>query len=164
MSKLSKEDLTLWNLYKSNLIKVSKKTEYNIIKDFKYTQKKQNSLLDKAIPQDVSLIKLLKKKKVTIEAYVDLHGMHQLEAKKRVQEFIKKSFYEKTRHVVIITGKGFHNKGILKSETPNWLNENGTSKYVAGYTTMPRSSGGEGAIYVKIKNLNKYRNNDQPDI
>ena len=59
---------------------------------------------------------------------------------------------------MIITGKGNDNNGVLKSETPKWLNERGVSKFVIAFSNMPKSSGGEGAIYVKLKNVDKYIN------
>ena len=101
----------------------------------------------------------LKKKKVQIEAYLDLHGLNQSKAKDKVKNFIKQCFFEKIRHIVIITGKGANNKGVLKKSTPKWLIEDDIAKFVVGFKTMPHNFGGEGAIYVKIRNMEKYSNN-----
>jgi len=39
------------------------------------------------------------------------------------------------------------------------LAEEEISKYIIGYTNSPQSMGGDGAIYINIKNINKYKNN-----
>tara|TARA_B100001769_G_C21713662_1_gene393102 strand:+ start:41 stop:526 length:486 start_codon:yes stop_codon:yes gene_type:complete len=161
MSKLTKEDLTLWNLYKSKFKNINKKTELIEVKSNDSSKRKQMYLSDnKEFLVDERASKLLKKKKIEIDAHIDLHGLNQIEAKKKVKYFIKKSFFEKIRHIVIITGKGTDNKGVLKTATPNWLTEEDTAKFIIGFTTMPPSSGGEGAIYVKIRNITKYLNHN----
>ena len=108
----------------------------------------------------VDLYKLSKKKRLSFDSFIDLHGMIAVDARKKVKEFIKCSFLQKKRNVVIVTGKGVNNRGRLKTETPKWLRENDTSKYIIGFTKMPQSSGGEGALFVKIRNLEKYSIDD----
>ena len=103
--------------------------------------------------------KILKNKNFVIDAFLDLHGLNQKEAKNKIKEFVRVAFLKKKRHVVVITGKGENNKGILKTQTPNWLAEEEISKYIIGYTNSPQSMGGDGAIYINIKNINKYKNN-----
>ena len=159
MSKLTKEDLTLWNLYKSKFKNITKKTVFIKSKITDSSKRKNMYLLDnRDFLVDENVIKLLKNKKIKIEAHIDLHGSSQISAEKKVKDFIKKCFFEKIRHIVIVTGKGTNNKGVLKTATPKWLTEKDTGKFIIGFTTMPQSFGGEGAIYVKIRNIEKYLN------
>ena len=160
MSKLTKEDLAIWNFYKANFTKFSKKIERD---DF--SQKTKNTKKTLPLRNKNNLIledrtkKILKNKNFVIDAFLDLHGLNQKEAKNKIKEFVTEAFLKKKRHVVVITGKGENNKGILKTQTPNWLAEEEISKYIIGYTNSPQSMGGDGAIYINIKNINKYKNN-----
>ena len=47
-------------------------------------------------------------------------------------------------------------KGKLKLKTPLWLRSEELSRYVVGFTNLPNNRGGEGALFVKLKNVNKY--------
>ena len=158
MSKLSKEDEMLWNSYKLNISKIIKKNNVNLYENKEKSIDTKHLLSDKLVTADNSFIKLLKKKRISIEAHIDLHGLKKVEAKIQVVNFIRDSFHNKIRHILIITGKGNDNNGVLKSETPKWLNEEGVSKFVVAFSNMPKSLGGEGAIYVKLKNVDKYTN------
>ena len=100
------------------------------------------------------IIKSLEKNQINIDHTLDLHGLTQIEAKKRVKDFILNSFKNKKRNLVIITGKGNDNKGVLKIKTPDWLKAQEISPLIIGFTIMPKSSGGEGAIFVRVKKPN----------
>ena len=58
---------------------------------------------------------------------------------------------------MIVTGKGLNSKGKLKLKTPFWLKSEDLSKYIVGFESMPHNKGGEGALFVQIKNKNKYK-------
>ena len=58
---------------------------------------------------------------------------------------------------MVVTGKGLNNKGKLKLKTPLWLKSEDLSKYVVGFKTMPHNKGGEGALFVQLKNRYKYK-------
>ena len=160
MSKLTKEDLAIWNFYKANFTKLSKKIELD-----DYSHKNKNTKKNLPLRNKNNLIledrskKIFKNKNFVIDAFLDLHGLNQKEAKNKIKEFVRAAFLKKKRHIVVITGKGENNKGILKTQTPNWLAEEEISKYIIGYTNSPQSMGGDGAIYINIKNINKYKNN-----
>ena len=158
MSKLTKDDLALWNFYKSNFTVPSKKIEVenfpkknkNKIKEIPRSNK-NNLILEDRIK------KTLKNKKFLIDAFLDLHGLNQKDAKRQIKEFVRNAFLKKKRHVIVITGKGENNKGALKRQTPIWLSEEEISKYIIGYSISPQSLGGDGAIYINVKNINKYK-------
>ena len=58
---------------------------------------------------------------------------------------------------MIVTGKGPNNKGKLKLKTPLWLRSELISKYIVGFETKPHNKGGEGALFVQLKNRYKYK-------
>ena len=45
----------------------------------------------------------------------------------------------------------------MKLKTPMWLKSEELSKFIVGFETMPSNKGGEGALFVKLKNINKYK-------
>ena len=160
MSKLTKEDLALWNYYTSNITEINKKIELS-----SHSQKNEKERKSLPLTNKNNLIlkqqtkKMLKNKKFVVDAFLDLHGLSQIEAKIKIKEFVQAAFLKKKRHIIIITGKGENNKGILKNKTPNWLAEEEISKYIIGFINPPEFLGGDGAIYINIKNINKYTSN-----
>ena len=160
MSKLTKDDLALWNFYKSNFTRFSKKIEVESFSQKNKNKKKELPLTNKnnLILEDRAK-KTLKNKNFLIDAFLDLHGLNQKEAKMQIKEFVRTAFFKKNRHIIVITGKGENNKGALKRQTPIWLSEEEISKYIIGYSISPQSLGGDGAIYINIKNINKYESN-----
>ena len=61
--------------------------------------------------------------------------------------------YEKNiRNILIITGKGQNNKGVLKEEVPKWLNDKLLNKFLVNFNVAPKQFGGEGALLVRLKN------------
>ena len=82
MTKLTEEDLALWNLYKLNFKTVSKKIENYKIKSFD-EKKKIVSFSKQEFTLEKKLIKSLEKNQVKIDHTLDLHGLTQTEAKNR---------------------------------------------------------------------------------
>ena len=69
---------------------------------------------------------------------------------------MKNSYFNNLKSIIIITGKGINSRGKLKLKTPIWLKSSEISKFVIGFETMPQNRGGEGVLYVKLKNKYKY--------
>ena len=156
MRRLSNKDKKIWNFYVSNLDtikKVEKKKEFNpsnvpIIP--KVLKPNVNFLLDNKIKRQI------KSKKLIFDAITDLHGKTEIQAYEIIKNFIKNSYINNFKSIIIITGKGTNSKGKLKLKTPLWLKSEELSKYVVGFETMPHNKGGEGALFVKLKNIKKY--------
>ena len=157
MHKLSDKDKKIWNFYTSNLKsikKIDKKIKVNT---------NTISVVTKVLKPNVTfnldnkIKKQMKSNKFTFDAMVDLHGKTEIQAYEIIKNFIKDSYLNNFKNIIIITGKGYNGKGILKLKTPLWLKSEGLSKYVVGFETMPHSKGGEGALFVKLKNKNKYK-------
>ena len=61
----------------------------------------------------------------------------------------------KIRNILIITGKGLNNQGVLKKEVPLWLEDQNIKFFLVGYETAPNNIGGTGALLVRVRN--KYK-------
>ena len=156
MYKIPEKDKKVWNFYtshlnsiKKNVIKVSSEISLKI-KSKKTLRNNQNFLLD------YNISKKLSNKEFKIDAILDLHGKTEKKAYEEVKMFINKCFFNELKNLIIITGKGKSNNGILKLNTPNWLLNNELSKFIVGFEVMPEKKGGEGALFVKLKNRKKY--------
>ncbi len=94
---------------------------------------------------------------------VDLHGYTLDAANKFIKTFIKKSFNENVKKLIIITGKGIHsdneknpykskNFSILKYSVPEFIkNDDELIKIIQSIDTASDEDGGKGAFYVYLK-------------
>ncbi len=130
-----------------------------------YYEKKKNSFTNIefkanriAIPNNkyFNNSKLFNKINKKPEAILDLHGYSLYSGKITLQKYVINCYEKNIRSILIITGKGQNNKGVLKKEVPKWLDDNFFRKYLVNYMTAPNKLGGEGALLVRIKN--KYKN------
>ena len=78
-------------------------------------------------------------------------------AKIVLHNYIVNAYEKKIRNILIITGKGHNNTGVLKKEVPLWLNDKALINLLINYETAPNKFGGEGALLVRIKNRNKFQ-------
>ena len=99
----------------------------------------------------------LKNNRLSFDAIIDLHGKTEVQAYESIKNFIKDCYFNNLKSIMIVTGKGSNSKGKLKLKTPLWLKSDGISKYVVGFDIMPHNKGGEGALFVQLKNKNKYK-------
>jgi DNA-nicking Smr family endonuclease len=68
-----------------------------------------------------------------------------------LERFIRQSWNEGYRAVLVITGKGLLGDGVLRRLTPEWLAAPRLRDIVAGISESHRRHGGEGALYVALK-------------
>lgn len=104
-----------------------------------------------------------------IEARIDLHGMRQHEAHAELRRFLHSAYRRGQRWVLVITGKGgpqrprdedvfgVVERGVLKRNVPMWLAEPELRAIVVSFTTAAISHGGEGALYVQLRNPERVR-------
>ena len=144
MSPISKSDKQTWENYIANF------GSFN----FNLNNGKKN-LFKKKTFSTSKLSSLQKEKKNIPEGIIDLHGYRLQTAKIILHNYIVNAYEKKIRNILIITGKGHNNTGVLKKEVPLWLNDKGLINLLINYEIAPSKFGGEGAFLVRIKNKNK---------
>jgi DNA-nicking Smr family endonuclease len=89
----------------------------------------------------------------SIEAQLDLHGLTQAEAHRRLVEFVEASYRDGRRCVLVITGRGLgpDGPGVLKRAVPRWLGEAGLRRRVLAIATAQPRHGGAGALYLLLR-------------
>ena len=143
MVAISKYDKRVWENY------VSSFEEYTLYpRNISYINDKSNSPKKKI----GNKTKNFKKKKLGPEKVLDLHGYTLYSAKLLLHKFVTSCYEKNIRNILIITGKGQNNKGVLKEEVPRWLNDKTFNKFVVNFSIAPKFFGGEGALLVKLKN------------
>lgn len=95
----------------------------------------------------------LSRGKLPIEATLDLHGLRQAEAHRRLEIFLAESQAAGKRCVLIVTGKGLHKEegGVLRANVPRWLNEAPNRARVLSFDYAQQKHGGTGALYVLLR-------------
>ena len=148
---ISKNDKDTWQEYVSNFDKLT----FNFYKNGKnlYINKLNDSLIKKE--ESKGSFNLLKKGKIRPDGIIDLHGYKLKTGKIKLQSYIFYAYEKNLRNILIITGKGHENTGVLKKEVPTWLNEKETKPYLINFEIAPNNLGGEGALLVRIKNKKK---------
>lgn len=104
-----------------------------------------------------------------IEARLDLHGYTEKGAFSAVLEFVKNSYIQKKRCILIITGKGlkddkrpwYESKGIINQALMGWLNNPEIRPFILSVAQAKQSDGGSGAFYVLLK---RQRNSNKTEI
>ena len=100
---------------------------------------------------------------------LDLHGFSLTEANKIVKKFIMKSFKDGLKKLLIVTGKGTRSNShsnpylseklsILKHSVPEYIkNEENLYSKIINISPASLKDGGEGAIYIFLKNNTKFK-------
>lgn len=103
--------------------------------------------------KDPTLPRKIRKRKISVEASLDLHGMTQQQAYQSLIIFINNCQRQHKRCVLIITGKGSSrdSPGILKQQVPLWLGSPPLQQQVISLSDAHIHDGGQGAIYVLIR-------------
>ena len=96
---------------------------------------------------------------IEIDARVDLHGLRQDEAHRRLASFLIRAQAEGHKVVLVITGKGRpgseeafgSERGVLRRSVPHWLSSPAARDVVIGFEPADPVHGGAGALYVRIR-------------
>tara|TARA_B100000686_G_scaffold338832_1_gene411963 strand:- start:212 stop:631 length:420 start_codon:yes stop_codon:yes gene_type:complete len=110
--------------------------------------------------------KFIFKKNVSLNLFktIDLHGFSLDDANKKIDEFIKKCFADKTKKIIVITGKGKRSQiinnpyvskdlNILKNSVPEFIKSNSNlMKMIKSIEQAKIKDGGSGAFYIFLKN------------
>ena len=147
MSLISKNDKKVWENYIANF--------NNFSINFQNSKNNQVNKQTKIFLKSPSLngqLNSYKNRKVRPEGVIDLHGYRLHNAKIVLQKYILNAYEKNIRNILIITGKGYNNKGILKKEVPLWLKDQNLMSLLVNFEIAPKEFGGDGALLVKIKN------------
>lgn len=103
---------------------------------------------------------------VEIDARLDLHGLHQADAERRLRTFLLRARADGLRTVLIITGKGSardggeslaspdrSERGVLRRSVPLWLEAAELRDCVAGLAPAHVRHGGSGALYIHLRKV-----------
>jgi DNA-nicking Smr family endonuclease len=88
---------------------------------------------------------------LTLDARIDLHGMTQAEAHAALARFIAAQAKAGHCNLLIITGKGKGNQGVLRTNLAGWLEDLPEAKHINTLRTAAPRHGGAGAFYVIMK-------------
>ena len=101
--------------------------------------------------------KRMKKGCFIVNAQIDLHGQTQEQAFDNLQKFITYHYKNKTRHLLIITGRGRYcyqtlsSSGVLIKKVPEWLKDTPFASMISVIEQAAIHDGGEGALYVILR-------------
>ena len=99
---------------------------------------------------------------------IDLHGSSLIEANEIVKNFIIRSFNGGYKKLLVVTGKGLRSKShynpylseklsTLKYSVPEYIkNDENLNKKINKISQADLKDGGEGAIYIFLKNNKKF--------
>lgn len=107
---------------------------------------------------DIKTFQQLKSGSLSIAAHLDLHGMTTDQAQENLLFFIRESYLQNHRCVLIVTGRGKNSPGgqsILRRETETWLTREPLKRVVLAFCTAQPKDGGAGAIYVLLRKQKK---------
>ena len=106
-----------------------------------------------AIGLDRRTMDRLRRGQIRAEARLDLHGHTQDEAQSALVDFLSRAQHSGKRCVIVITGRGRMGQGggVLRSQTPRWLNLPSLRPLVLGFAVAQPKDGGSGALYVLLK-------------
>ncbi|MEX1204770.1 MAG: Smr/MutS family protein [Dongiaceae bacterium] len=111
-------------------------------------------------------VERLRRGRLPIEARIDLHGMTQEAARRSLDAFIGAAAAAGKRCVLVITGKGVGRggagarlgeasgearAGVLRENTPRWLNLPPNRARVLAFDHAQPRDGGAGALYVLLR-------------
>lgn len=145
-----KKDLNLINhsIDNSDLI-LSDKYSIKNVKVINSTPETQhNKYVEKEICYMNISRKEYRKIKNKISKTIDLHGYNLSDAESIL---LKEINLESNIYILIITGKGYNNEGILKRLIPLFLKNSYLSHNISYFLKANKDLGGEGSFIVKLK-------------
>ena len=96
----------------------------------------------------------LRSGRFSVQAWLDLHGLNQQEARFALDEFILASVRASLSCVRVIHGRGRHShkqQPILKDAIQRWLCSRRLGRHVVAYTSARLCDGGGGAVYILLR-------------
>ncbi len=107
---------------------------------------------------DIKTFQQLKAGSLSVGAHMDMHGMTSDQAKESLLFFIRESYMQGHRCVLIVTGRGINSPGgqsVLRRETESWLTHEPLKRVILAFCTAQPKDGGAGAVYVLLRKQKK---------
>jgi DNA-nicking Smr family endonuclease len=98
-------------------------------------------------------LRRLRRGAYTIDGRLDLHGMTVVEARQKIEAFVRKRRADGDRVIALIHGRGNHSPrgvAVLRGEIAAWLSQGPVAHHVAAFTSAPPDEGGTGALLVLL--------------
>lgn len=132
-----------------------------------WQEKPQNLPLDRNIRQR------LQRGRADIEARLDLHGFNRNNAQAKLMSFLRSSWSQGYKTVIVVTGKGdgsiarhsLHSadffqmpeqRAVLRASIGEWLNSAEAAQFVIGWQPAHPKHGGGGAVYVRLRSKRRH--------
>ena len=129
--------------------------EENIEFDMEYTHE---FITGQVRGLDAKIFRKLKSGEFSVQGHLDLHGMNTDQAKIAVIDFLRRSYMEGKRCVLLIPGRGLNSpmgQGVLRQELTNWLTQAPLKRITLAFTTALPKHGGSGAVYLLLRQVRK---------
>ncbi|MDD4731279.1 MAG: Smr/MutS family protein [Desulfovibrio sp.] len=100
----------------------------------------------------------LKAGALSVEGHLDLHGMNAEQAYDAMLFFLKESYLQGRRCVLLVTGRGINSpgrQGVLRQAVQTWMTREPLKRVVLAFCTARAADGGAGAIYVLLRKQRK---------
>jgi DNA-nicking Smr family endonuclease len=100
----------------------------------------------------------LKGGSLSVEAHLDLHGHTLDQARISFLDFMRETYLQGMRCVLIIPGRGKNSPlgmGILRQGVQSWLTRDPVKRIVLAFCTAQPRHGGAGALYVLLRKHKK---------
>lgn len=107
--------------------------------------------LDRPAGFDRASARKLTKGTFEIDDRLDLHGMTEAIAHRRLISFVQNAHRAGARTLLVITGKGAMGQGVLRRKVPSWIKEPPLSGLVLALTEASPKDGGGGALYLRLR-------------
>jgi DNA-nicking Smr family endonuclease len=107
---------------------------------------------------DAKIFRKLKSGEFSMQGHLDLHGMNTDQARIAVIDFLRRSYMEGKRCVLLIPGRGRNSpmgQGVLRQELTNWLTQAPLKRIILAFTTALPKHGGSGAVYLLLRQVRK---------
>lgn len=107
---------------------------------------------------DSKIFQQLKAGRLSSEAHLDLHGLNAEQAYDSLLFFLRESYLQGRRCVLLVTGRGKNSPGgqsVLKQEIQTWLTREPLRRAVLAFCTAQPRDGGAGALYVLLRKYKK---------
>ncbi|MGE4292851.1 MAG: Smr/MutS family protein [Desulfovibrio sp.] len=115
---------------------------------------------------DAKTFNQLKAGALSTEGHLDLHGMNAEQAYEAMLFFLKESYLQGRRCVLLVTGRGINSPGgqsVLRHSMQTWLTREPLKRVVLAFCTARAADGGAGALYVLLRKHKKSQGKVQWD-